>query len=231
MNLVWHGISRVPKELWEKVAEYCDDDVIATEAAFNYLSADWTARQILADLAEMTVNDTTNTLTTRIIFGKNRSPQSQFMWRDLAEPVTELSEEVYSFLADAAPEMMEKTHGEAGSYLPYFPGYKYESGHNIYRGEDVGKGGYVYSEPGMYGNVALLDVSSMHPHSVIAECLFGPEFTARFKSIVDGRVDIKHEEWDILNTILDGKLTKFVEQVKNGEMKSKDLAEWIKNSN
>lgn len=226
LGLAWD--QPVPKELWEKVAEYCDDDVIATEAAFNYLSADWTARQILADLAEMTVNDTTNTLTTRIIFGKNRSPQSQFMWRDLAEPVTELSEEVYSFLADAAPEMMEKTHGEAGSYLPYFPGYKYEGGHNIYRGEDVGKGGYVYSEPGMYGNVALLDVSSMHPHSVIAECLFGPEFTARFKSIVDGRVDIKHEEWDILNTILDGKLTKFVEQVKNGEMKSKDLANGLK---
>ena len=58
----------VPEELWIKVAEYCDNDVIATEAAFNYLEADWTARQILADLAEMTVNDTTNSLTTRIIF-------------------------------------------------------------------------------------------------------------------------------------------------------------------
>ena len=41
----------VPKERWVEVAEYCDNDVIATEAAFNYLEADWTARQILADLA------------------------------------------------------------------------------------------------------------------------------------------------------------------------------------
>ena len=83
----------VPEELWIKVAEYCDNDVIATEAAFNYLEADWTARQILADLAEMTVNDTTNTLTTRIIFGNNRKPQSEFHYRNLAEPVESLDKE------------------------------------------------------------------------------------------------------------------------------------------
>ena len=78
----------VPEKLWLKVAEYCDNDVIATEAVFNYLSADWTARQILADVAGMTVNDTTNTLTTRIIFGNDRKPQSQFNYRNLALPVT-----------------------------------------------------------------------------------------------------------------------------------------------
>ena len=33
----------VPEEMWTKVAEYCDNDVIATEAAFHYLKADWTA--------------------------------------------------------------------------------------------------------------------------------------------------------------------------------------------
>ena len=68
----------VPEELWTKVAEYCDNDVIATEALFDHLQADWTARQILADLAGMTVNDTTNTLTTKIIFGSNRKPQNEF---------------------------------------------------------------------------------------------------------------------------------------------------------
>ena len=72
----------VPKEQWETVAEYCDNDVIATEAAFNYLKADWTARQILADLADMTVNDTTNSLTTKIIFGNNRKPK--LVYTDLA---------------------------------------------------------------------------------------------------------------------------------------------------
>ena len=74
----------VPEELWTKVAEYCDNDVIATEAAFHYLKADWTARQILADLAGMTVNDTTNTLTQKIIFGNERKPQDQFNYRNLA---------------------------------------------------------------------------------------------------------------------------------------------------
>lgn len=72
----------VPEELWPKVAEYCDDDVIATEAVFNHLKGDWTARQILADLAGMSVNDTTNTLTTRIIFGKERKPK--LVYTDLA---------------------------------------------------------------------------------------------------------------------------------------------------
>lgn len=42
----------VPEERWEEVAEYCDNDVIATEAAFNYLQADWMARQILSGIAD-----------------------------------------------------------------------------------------------------------------------------------------------------------------------------------
>ena len=72
----------VPEELWVKVAEYCDNDVIATEAVFNHLKGDFIARKILADLAGMTVNDTTNSLTTRIIFGKERHPQ--LVYTDLA---------------------------------------------------------------------------------------------------------------------------------------------------
>ena len=76
----------VPKELWAKVAEYCDNDVIATEAVFNARKADFIAREILADVAGMTVNDTTNSLTTRIIFGKNRKPQDQFNYRDMGLP-------------------------------------------------------------------------------------------------------------------------------------------------
>ena len=171
----------VPEELWTKVAEYCDDDVIATEAAFHYLNADWTARQILADIAGLTVNDTTNQLTTRIIFDQVRKPQAEFNYRDLSQPVHELKQEVYKFLLEATPEMMEVKHGEDESLLPYFPGYTFEKGVSTYRGEEVGEGGYVYAEPGMYGNVALLDIASMHPHSVIAECLFGPTFTRRFK--------------------------------------------------
>ena len=218
----------VPEDKWTEVAEYCDNDVIATEAAFHYLSADWTARQILADLAGMTVNDTTNTLTTKIIFGNNRKPQNEFHYRDLSKPVKDMDEETFLFLQESCPDMVGIQHGEARSLLPYFPGYKYESGKSTYRGEEVGEGGYVYAEPGVYGNIALLDVASMHPHSTIAECLFGPKFTRAFRDIVEGRVSIKHEAWDIVSSMLDGKLTKYIEKVKNGELTAKDLANALK---
>ena len=218
----------VPEEMWEKVAEYCDNDVIATEAVWDHLSADWTARQILADLANGSVNDTTNTLTTKIIFGSNRKPQDQFNYRNLADPVLSLNKATEEFLKEACPKMMESLHGVAHSILPYFPGYKYENGVSTYRGEEVGEGGYVYAEPGMYGNVALLDVSSMHPHSTIAECLFGPKYTKAYRDIVEGRVSIKHEAWEEVNNMLDGKLTPYIQKVVNGEMTSKDLANALK---
>ena len=218
----------VPENLWPKVSEYCDNDVIATEAAFDYLSADWTARQILADLAGLTVNDTTNTLTTRFIFGKNKTPQSQFCYRDMSKPVTSLDPEVKKFLDEACPEMMSQRHGPEKSLLPYFPGYKFEAGVSTYKGETVGEGGYVYAEPGMHYHVALLDIASMHPHSLIAECLFGPEFTRRFREIVEGRVNIKHEAWYIVNSMLGGVLTPYVQKVINGEMRTKDLANALK---
>lgn len=230
----------VPEELWTKVAEYCDNDVIATEAAFTYLKADWTARQILSDLADMSVNDTTNTLTQRIIFGNNRKPQSEFHYRNLAEPVKELNKEMRKFLEEACPKMMERPHYgwkyenkeevpfDSESLLPYFPGYTFDHGKSMYRGEEVGEGGFAQGFPGMYGNVALLDVSSMHPHSVIAEVLFGPRFTKAFRDIVEGRVSIKHEAWDIVNHMLDGKLTPYIQKVIDGEMTSKDLANALK---
>lgn len=218
----------VPEDQWEEVAKYCDNDVIATEAAFDYLSADWTARQILAELAGMSVNSSTNSLTTKIIFGDNRKPMSFFNYRNLAEPVDSLSSDMVAFLKDACPAMMSTRHGDANSLLPYFEGYEFRAGKSTYRGEEIGEGGYVYAEPGMYVNVALLDISSMHPHSVIAECLFGIEFTRRFREIVVGRVDIKHEAWDELDGVLDGKLTPFIQKVKNGEMRAKDLANGLK---
>ena len=56
------------------------------------LEADFSAREILVDIVKkmhgidnISVNDTTNTLSTRIIFGKNKSPQNQFNYRDLGE--------------------------------------------------------------------------------------------------------------------------------------------------
>ena len=218
----------VPEEKWAEVAEYCDNDVIATEAAWDYLSADWSARQILAELADATVNDTTNTLTSRIIFGNNKKPQNEFCYRMLSEPVHELDPEVEAFIREACPEMMAQKHGPAKSLLPYFSGYTYIGGKSMYRGEEVGEGGYVYAEPGIHTNVALLDIASMHPSSAIAECVFGPKYTRRFKELKDGRISVKHEDWDSLNTILDGKLVPFVQKIINGQMKAKELSNGLK---
>ena len=218
----------VPEDMWVKVAEYCDNDVIATEAVFNHLSADWTARQILADLAGLSVNDTTNTLTSKIIFDGDKDAKSQLNYRNLAEPVHELDDDTFNFLSKVAPEMMDEPHGEARSLLPYFPGYKYENGISTYQGEEVGEGGYVYAEPGIYYDIALLDIASMHPHSTIMEVLFGVKYTKRFYDIVYGRVNIKHEDWEAVNNMLDGKLTKYVQKVIDGEMTSKELANALK---
>lgn len=72
----------VPEDMWEKVASYCDNDVLATETVFNHCQGDWTARQILAAVSGLTVNHSTNSLTTRIIFGGERNPK--LVYTDLA---------------------------------------------------------------------------------------------------------------------------------------------------
>lgn len=202
----------VPEELWTKVAEYCDDDVIATQAVFEANQGDFTAREILAELAGGTVNDTTNSLTTKFIFGRNRHPQDQFMYRDLSQPVTELPDDVLAFLKEAKPEMMaEPFDGPLGkSLLPYFPGYKFEFGKSTYRGEEVGEGGEVWASPGMYGRSQTEDVGSMHPNSAIDECTFGPEYTRKFKEILDIRIHIKHGEYDVVRDAFGGKLAKYL---------------------
>lgn len=47
---------------------------------------------------------------------------------------------------------------------PWFRGYEFDKFKRLstYRGEEVGEGGEVYAEPGMYFYVALLDIASMH---------------------------------------------------------------------
>src|SRR5574344_455712 len=104
-----------------------------------------------------------------------------------------------------------------------FPGYEFIDGKNMYRGTDVGKGGYVYAEPGMYGNVALLDVASMHPHSVINLNAFG-EYTQNFKDIVDARIAIKNKDFDKARQMFGGKLAPYLDD----ESKAKDLAQALK---
>ena len=198
----------VPEEQWVKVAEYCDNDVIATEAVWNATQGDFTARQILAELAGGTVNDTTNSLTAKLIFGKNRTPQDEFEYRNLAEPVFELRPSKKEFLHRYFPEMMEQKHGKAQSLLPYFEEYKREGSKSYYKDFDVGEGGFVWSKRGIYRNVKTFDVASMHPHSVMAEYLFG-NYTEIFHDLVQARIFIKHKDFDKVSELFDGKLTKY----------------------
>ena len=233
----------VPEEKWIEVAEYCDNDVIATEAVFNHLKGDWIARQILADLTGLSVNDTTNTLSQRLIFGTNRNPQSEFNYRNLAEPVGYEQYEEYRrkfgpdyifrvFDNEGLPLYRDYIPGEVlpdgYSILPFFPGYKFEYGKSTYLDEEIGEGGRVYAEPGMYWRVWDADVTGQHPSSIIAEVLFGPRYTKAFKDIVDGRVSIKHEAWDQIDGLFDGKLKPYIQMVINGELRSKDLANALK---
>ena len=241
----------VPEDKWTTVAEYCDNDVIATEAVFEHLQADFLAREILADLADMTVNDTTNSLTTKIIFGNNRKPQDQFNYRNMGEMEEEHRdmnniEEILGL--DDSNSKYFTYIGEHGEILkepvplypislitdvyevfdkkgrPIFPGYVYDHGKSTYRGEEVGEGGYVYSEQGMYTNVALLDIASMHPHSVIAEKLFGDEYTKNFEDLVHARIYIKHKEFDKAKSLFNGKLAKYL----NDKDTAKKLSQALK---
>ena len=166
----------VPEELWPKVAEYCDNDVIATEAVFNARKQDFVAREILADISGLSVNSTTNQHTTKIIFGDNKKPQSDFVYTDLSK---------------------------------MFPGYTFDHGVSTYRGEETGEGGYVYSEPGMYEDVALLDIASMHPTSIECLNLFGP-YTKNFSDIKKARILIKHKNFAEAGKMFGGKLAKYL---------------------
>ena len=105
-----------------------------------------------------------------------------------------------------------------------FPGYRYDSGKSTYHGEETGEGGYVYSEPGFYRQVAVLDVASMHPTSIISLGLFGP-YTRKFEELVQARLAIKRKEYSKAAQLLDGKLAKFVDGNHDG---AEDLAYALK---
>ena len=233
----------VPENLWNTVAEYCDDDVYATEAAFLYLKGDWTARQILADIADGTVNMTTNALSTKIIFGDNRNPQNEFNYRDLSKPVS--GDRYLEYREKFGPDYIfrvfdneglplyrdfdpEETLPDGYSILPFFPGYEFKDGISTYLGEVLGEGGKVYAEEGIYGGVWDGDVTGQHPSSILAEMLFGPRYTKAFKDIVDGRVSIKHQAWKDIDELFDGKLKPYIQKVKDGELTVKELANALK---
>lgn len=179
----------VDESMWETVAEYCINDVEATEAVYHARIEDVIARKMLASISGLSVNDTTRAHTTKIIFGNERHPE--LVYTDLSKT---------------------------------FPGYEFRDNHiNYYRGTDVGMGGYVYAEPGMYSNVALLDVASLHPHSIVAMNCFG-KYTSKFKELMDARIYIKHKEFDKAKKLLNGALEPYLDD----ETKADGLSQALK---
>jgi energy-coupling factor transporter ATP-binding protein EcfA2 len=176
MGIPWD--EPVPKDIWPAVVEYCSNDVISTEKVFEARAQDFVARRILSELSGLSVNDTTQAHTARIIFGTDKHAASNFVYTDLSER---------------------------------FEGYSHDGKDSHYRGEVTGEGGYVYSEPGLYKDVAVLDVASMHPTSIIELNLFGP-YTTRFKELTEARIAIKHKDFSRASTLLDGKLAKFISE-------------------
>jgi hypothetical protein len=178
MDIPWD--QPVDPALWEKVAKYCGNDVETTEQTFVSRKQDFVARQILASLSGLSVNDPTPKHTARIIFGNNKAPQSEFVYTDLST---------------------------------LFPGYVFNLGKSTYRDEDPSEGGYVFAEPGIWEKVAVLDVASMHPTSLINLNYFGDEYTPKFADLLYARIAIKRGKYDDARKMLDGKLAPYLGSV------------------
>ena len=107
-----------------------------------------------------------------------------------------------------------------------FPGYEfkevpgYQGKQNVYRGTVLGFGGYIVGEPGIYTNVALLDISGMHSASIIAMNYFG-EYTKRYKELREARIFIKHHDYESASKLFDGKLTKYLSNPEAADQLSK----------
>jgi len=83
LDLPWED--PVDEKDWPRVVEYCVNDVRATEAVLEDRWEDFVARQILAELSGLAINDTTQKHTAKIIFGDDKNPQRYFVYTDLSK--------------------------------------------------------------------------------------------------------------------------------------------------
>ena len=162
--------------------DYCSNDVVSTEKVFYHLQDDYEARVILARLAGGTPNDKTNSLTIKLLTHGIENPQSQFVYTDLSTIFPG-----YEFHPEGIPRDLYST--EPGAKVPS----KNRTGKSIYMGEDPSEGGFANCpQKGVYFNVGLFDIASMHPHSAIRLKIFGEVITKRYEDLVEARVAIKH---------------------------------------
>lgn len=171
----------VPDDKIPELVEYLKNDVRSTRAVAKAIDADVRARQILAELSGLAVCNTNRQHTEKLIFGgASKDGHADLVYTDLREE---------------------------------FPGYdfdQFKSGKekSTYLGESIGEGGLVRAKPGMYENVVLLDVASMHPASIIQLNMFG-KYTENFKALLDIRLAIKRGDYDTAID-LDSRLAPFL---------------------
>lgn len=165
LDLPWN--EPVPEDRIDDVMEYLRNDVLSTREVLRRRSGDVRARQILAKLSGLQMINTNRQHTEKLIFGDAKDVSNELQYTDLHE---------------------------------MFPGYQYDrfkpgKDKSTYRGEVIGEGGLVRSSPGMYQDVALYDVASMHPASIIALNLFG-KYTSNFHDLVDIRLALKAKDFE-----------------------------------
>lgn len=84
-EFAWPWDQELPEDMWDEAARYCINDVMATEQVWIETQPDFKAREILADISGGSVNDTTNQLTAKFIFGDAVDPWKQFVYPNLKE--------------------------------------------------------------------------------------------------------------------------------------------------
>lgn len=193
-ELAFRWDKAVPKKYWPLVIEYCENDVRATEAVFKELQPDFMAREILAELSGLTINDKTNSHTIKILTDGIDNPQQYYIYTDLSK---------------IFPDYEFNEYGIDRSR--YKEGVKIVSGKSIFHGIDPSEGGRKIGYPGVYLKVGLFDVASMHPSSMIRLNLFGDEITKRLENLVKARIAIKHKDYDTAIKLLGEKVRKYLE--------------------
>ena len=249
MGIPWD--QPAPKDRWDEIIGYCKNDVLATEVVYWETQPFLAARLLQVDLVHALhgknvrafPRDTANTLSKRIIFGSERKPQYAFNYRDLSKPVG--SDQYREYRDKFGPDYKFRVWNEKGlpeyqdyiegmnlpdgySILAFFPGYTFDQfapkGKKSFFMDDYGgEGGRIFSAPGLYEDVWDGDIASQYPHSIMAEMLFGPDYTKTFSEIVKARIAVKHKDFDTAGKLLNGALKPYLK-----EETAKDLAQALK---
>lgn len=162
----------LPEDSIQRVAAYNRNDVSATAFLFDKLQDEFDVRLALSQLSGLPVNRTGNAHATAIIYTHNNADGT---------------------VTHVKPSNAYTTYTDLSET---FPGYTFDPFNgSSYLGQDPSEGGYVYTKPGVYQRVIELDITQMHPTSIVRLNYFG-EFTANYEAVLHASVALKHGDID-----------------------------------